>query len=74
MDDNPFDKIHQASTRGHGVTLTHADVMLIMELLGDELGRVEAKLLKWDDIIKEVQPQQETRGRSASGRRLSYVV
>ncbi len=27
--------------------------MLIMELLGDELGRVEAKLLKWDDIIKE---------------------
>lgn len=53
MDDNPFDKIHQASTRGHGVTLTHADVMLIMELLGDELGRVEAKLLKWDDIIKE---------------------
>ena len=53
MERNVFDRLHKASTSGQSITLSFAEVQLLWDMLGDELGKAETELERWADRFKE---------------------
>ena len=53
MERNVFDRLHKASTSGQSITLSFAEVQLLWDMLGDELGKAEAELEKRPDLQDE---------------------
>ena len=44
---NPFTRIHQANVDCTELTLSPADLELIMDLLGDEISKAETRVNEW---------------------------
>ena len=50
---NVFERLHNASVNGQGVTLSFADVHLLMELAGEEIGKAGDEYERWSEIFRE---------------------
>ena len=51
--DSVFEKLHQATQIGGGVTLTFAEIELLLSVLGDDFGLAEQEYEKWRDIFED---------------------
>ena len=52
---NVFNKLHEALTRGQGVSLTFAEVELLFEFLGDALAKAETEFETGRDRFEDFQ-------------------
>lgn len=59
-----FDKLHEALTRGQGVSLTFAEVELLFEYLDDALAKAETEYEIWRERVEDSQRsfQRESHG------------
>ena len=59
-----FDKLHEALTRGQGVSLTFAEVELLFEYLDDALAKAETEYETWRERVEDSQrsSQRESHG------------
>ena len=48
-----FTRLHNALTTCQPITLNHADVALLFDMLGDHLSVAEGKLEKWTERIND---------------------
>ena len=53
QDDSVFEKLHEAAQNGGGVTLTFAEIELLLSVLGDDFGLAEQEYEKWRDIFED---------------------
>ena len=53
MNESPFDKLRDASTSGNSCTLTHADVELLLDTLGDAFDAAEGEYEKWCERLDD---------------------
>ena len=53
MTESPFTKLHHAHVTGQNCTLTHGDVELLLDCLGDAFGKAEAEFETWRDRLAE---------------------
>lgn len=56
---NVFEKIRDAHSSGKGVTLSHADVELLLETLGKAFAKAEARFEHWQEIVSDYQRRTE---------------
>ena len=50
-----FDRLHEALTRGQGVSLTFAEVELLFECVGDALAKAETEFETWRKRFEDFQ-------------------
>ena len=50
-----FEKLSDANGSSEGVTLTEADVWVLMELAGDHLGKVDAEYQHYREMFDDVE-------------------
>ena len=53
MTESPFAKLHDANVHGRSCTLTHGDVELLLDCLGDAFGKAEAEFETWRDRLED---------------------
>ena len=54
MSASVFEKLHLAASTERGVELTAAEVWLLWDLAGGELGKAEAEYEKWQERFEEL--------------------
>lgn len=62
MTQSPFDKLHDVYTSGNECTLTHADVELLLDTLGDAFGAAQNEYETWCDRLAEYRRGLERAG------------
>ena len=64
MAETVFDRLTDALTNGMGVSLSHAEIELLLSVLGDEFGKAESAYEHWRDIFDEYErnAQREHKG------------
>ena len=53
MEKSVFDKLDTASKRGTGVSLTHAELELLLDCLGDTFGKAESEYELWCERFED---------------------
>lgn len=55
---NVFERIDKAHARRQGITLTSAEVELLIQLCGDAIHKAEGDVDQWNDLIAEVKEHE----------------
>ena len=53
MTENVFARIHAANAAGNGITLSPADVELIMDLCGEAMAKADAAWEEWRERLED---------------------
>ena len=61
QDNSVFEKLHEAAQIGGGVTLTFAEIELLLSVLGDDFGLAEQEYEKWREIFEDYERDSRPR-------------
>ena len=64
---NVFEKLYDSQERTTGVTLSHADVSLLFDTLGDAIAKAGAEFQTWRDRLEEYDRAQAREAAQGDG-------